>query len=242
MRLEPLDWVCDGGSNHCVVKVDFESADITRAIDIANSKAAYVNIHSAGGVVRSERVIKSRIITGKLADFAVYEYLRTQIKDRGISGQLYEYDEIRADGFQNPDDGDLILILRDKPKIVIEVRSSFCYKLRNEAEIIKKLSIYGWYTSYHKPTEPQRDWYWQFVYYLRPSGIAPVAHASHVLSFDDELEKGYLSGYIVGAASRALLNEKGITRPDEERAFYKAINPICSGLDCRNACQELFGP
>lgn len=156
-----------------------------------------------------------------------------------MSFSVNEYDKTRTDGFEHPDPYDLEL---NKPGSTqtIEVRSSFCYRLAPPDKIVKKLSIYGWYTSANKPAEPPRDWYWQVIFYLRPCDI-PQESGPAVRIFEDELEKGELIGYIVGGASRELLETIGVSRTDQDNAWYRAITPICAGLDYLGMSQAMFG-
>lgn len=55
------------------------------------------------------------------------------------------------------------------------------------------------------------------------------------------MEKGELIGYIVGGASRELLETIGVSRTDQDNAWYRAITPICAGLDYLGMSQAMFG-
>ena len=96
------------------------------------------------------------------------------------------------------------------------------------------------YTSYNKPVEPPRDWYWQVIYYLRPQDC-PQDGGPNVGVFEEELAKGMVTAYVVGGASRALLEATGVTRRDQDDAFYQAITPICDGLDYWGMVTAMFG-
>lgn len=228
MNFTGKKWYCVNGKIHYVVETVFDREDIAKAIEVANMKLSHINAHSPGGVQRSKDVIKSRIIAGKLADTAVCALLKRQIEKYDIKAKIYEYDDIRSDKFINPDPYDLVLQHYNGREELIEVRSSYCYKLAPENKIIDKLSIYGWYTSRNKQIEPPKEWYWQFVYYLRPADINDYTISS-IPIFDEELSKGFIKGYIVGGASRTQLEQFGVTRSDQDGAFYQSISPICNG-------------
>lgn len=233
MQLTPRKWKCEGNKDHIVIEIAFDAADIAAASAVADAKVKYINVHNPGGIRRAPEVIRNRIIAGKLADAAVAELLHHRI-DKSSLTQLItvnEYDKTRSDGFEHPDPYDLELLRQGQSKPeTIEVRSSFSYKLAPPDKIVKKLSIYGWYTSANKPIEPPRDWYWQVIYYLRPRDI-PLDNGPPVSIFEEELVTGRLIGYVVGGASRALLELKGSNRSDQDKACYRAISPICGGLD-----------
>lgn len=242
MKFTPKIWACDDGKQHCVIEVNFDKSDIVAATDVADAKVKFINVHNPGGIKRDSSVIRGRIIAGKLADAAVAALLERQIKKSGLceTYDIREYDKVRADGFENPDPFDLELTKHNKQFQTIEVRSSFSYRLAPAEKIIKKLSIYGWYTSANKAAESQRDWYWQVVYYLRPSDI-PQSGNLDVPVFETELEKGALVGYVVGGASCSLLNAHGISREDQDGANYRAISPICNGFDYWGMVTAMFG-
>lgn len=234
MKFALRTWQCDSNQGHAVIEVAFDAQDIDGACKVADAKVQFINVHNPGGIRRAPAVIRNRIVAGKLADAAVSTLLRSRINKSGLAQVVCvtEYDQTRNDGFQLPDPYDLELHRNGQatPE-TIEVRSSFSYRLAPPDKIVKKLSIYGWYTSANKPAEPPRDWYWQVIYYLRPRDIAQD-DGPDVGIFEDALEKGELNGYIVGGASRDLLVTQGTTRTDQDGAWYRAISPICSGLDC----------
>ena len=239
MKFSSKKWKCEGDKDHVIIEVVFDANDIKAASAVADAKVNFINVHNPGGICRPPHVIRNRIIAGKLADAAVAELLNQRIAQLGLSFSVNEYDKTRMDGFEHPDPYDLEL---NKPGSTqtIEVRSSFCYRLAPPDKIVKKLSIYGWYTSANKPAEPPRDWYWQVIFYLRPCDI-PQESGPAVRIFEDELEKGELIGYIVGGASRELLETIGVSRTDQDNAWYRAITPICAGLDYLGMSQAMFG-
>jgi len=239
VKFSAKKWKCEGDKDHVIIEVVFDANDIKAASAVADAKVNFINVHNPGGIRRPPHVIRNRIIAGKLADAAVAELLNQRIAQLGLSFSVNEYDKTRTDGFEHPDPYDLEL---NKPGSTqtIEVRSSFCYRLAPPDKIVKKLSIYGWYTSANKPAEPPRDWYWQVIFYLRPCDI-PQESGPAVRIFEDELEKGELIGYIVGGASRELLETIGVSRTDQDNAWYRAITPICAGLDYLGMSQAMFG-
>ncbi len=231
MKLTPITWACDH-KPHVVMRVDFSNHDIDQARQIAEQKIQYINVHSPGGVKRTPEIVRSRIIAGKLADYAVKELLIKEIELRGSQISVREYDEIRSDEFRKPDLYDLQIIGNQNTRDV-EVRSSFSYILSDEKRIIHRLSIYGWYVSYNKPIEPPRDFYWQVIYYLRPHNIAKSINWPDVPIFEDRIDAGAVSGYVVGGATRSMLHDTMLSavRKDQDNAFYQAVSPICSGMD-----------
>lgn len=242
MQFTGRKWKCGDNSDHCVIEVAFDAADIANAVNVANMKVQYINVHNPGGIRRSSNVIRNRIVAGKLADAAVAELLTLRLAKSNLS-QVFavtEYDKNRTDGFQLPDPYDLLVTNQGAASQTIEVRSSFCYRLAPANKIVQKLSIYGWYTSANKPAEPPRDWYWQVIYYLRPRDI-PQGEGPAVGIFEDELDKGAVVGYIVGGASSALLASKGMDRNDQDGANYRAITPICGACDYWAMVMAMFG-
>jgi len=225
-------WHCPDGHSHNVIQVDFEDIDIKRAVWIADQKLQFVNVHSPGGVVRLPAIIRNRIISGKLADHAVKYLINSTIASRGLSLVIQEYDEVRVDSWRNPDLFDL-QISSPASHRDIEVRSSFSYILPLPERIIQRLSIYGWYVSGNKPSEPPRDFYWQVIYHMRPRDISKQATWPDVPVFEDQLDAGLVRGYIVGGATKELLNDRSVAvvRSDQDRAFYQSIWPICLGMD-----------
>lgn len=165
MEFTARTWKCEENNDHCVIEVAFDKSDIAAAIAVADAKVQFINVHNPGGIKRSPTVIRNRIIAGKLADAAVGALLERRIAKSSLERVfgVREYDKSRTDGFQHPDPFDLELTKDDAAPLTIEVRSSFCYRLAPADKIIKKLSIYGWYTSANKPAEPPRDWYWQVI-------------------------------------------------------------------------------
>jgi hypothetical protein len=226
-----------------VTEVTFDRGDINDAINVANSKINFINAHNPGGIRRPPEVIKNRIVAGKLADTAVLEMINRCIQHWGLQSSFAakEYDQFRSDDFKNPDPYDLELLnLTTQETQSIEVRSSFCYKLAPVQKIAEKLSIYGWYTSANKPIEEPRDWYFQVVYYLRPRDIL-VENGIEIGIFEDQLESGVVTAYVVGGASQAELHNRGGIRADEDGAAYQAISPICQASDCRSMLKAVLG-
>ncbi|WP_223511340.1 hypothetical protein [Pseudomonas sp. GL-B-19] len=235
MLIKSKKWRCVGSENHLVVEVVFDSHDINEATSVANAKMDFINVHNPGGIQRTSEVIKNRIIAGKLADSAVLEMLNRCIGAWGLGSvfAVSEYDKSRSDNFENPDPYDLELHNKiTQATQSIEVRSSFCYKLAPVEKILEKLSVYGWYTSKNKPIEPPRDWYFQVVYYLRPRDVAQE-NSLKMKIFEDLLESGSVTGFVVGGASKELLHEHGINRLDQDGASYRAISPIYQASDCK---------
>ncbi|WP_198527904.1 hypothetical protein [Xanthomonas citri] len=201
---------------------------------MAEAKVSFINAHNPGGILRPPGIIRNRIIAGKLADSAVLSMIQQCISHWGLSDLLAvrEYDKNRSDNFENPDPYDLELInLKTLETKTIEVRSSFCYRLAPVSKIVEKLSVYGWYTSANKPVEPPRDWYFQVIYYLRPRDVENE-YGLNIDVFEDRVEAGSVTGYVVGGASRQLLDTKGVDRTDQDGASYRAIYPVCQASDC----------
>jgi len=241
MQLTGKKWKCVNGNPFYVVETVFEQKEILNAIKIADQKIDYINVHNPGGIVRSSDVIRSRIIAGKLADNAVYELLKRRIVQSKLDAEVIEYDQIRSDGFKCVDPYDLALIKPGEKEELIEVRSSFSYRLKPVTNIINKLSIYGWYTSYNKPKEPVKDWYWQFIYYMRPIDINDETRKK-IPIFEEELKKNSVTGYIVGGSNRQHLEQHGQTRKDQDGAFYQSLTPISNdGLDYFDMINLMFG-
>lgn len=243
MKFKKHNWPSNGQS-HIVVEVNFEKKDIDRALRIANSKLDHIDVHSPGGIARPAGIIKSRLIAGKLADFAVEALLNNSISKRDLNLLIEEYDSVREDNFLNPDPFDLRLVSSDKYHEIceIEVRSSFCYKLAPVQKIVDKLSIYGWYTSHNKPTEPMKDLYWQVIYYSVPADISDNASVEGLNVFDEQIENGECSAFIVGGCTQDMLTNKTLssTRRDQDNAYYQSISPISKGLDCQKLINAMF--
>ncbi|MDW5587563.1 hypothetical protein SBW04_06280 [Pseudomonas aeruginosa] len=243
MNIISTKWPCPGKSHHSVIEASFDVNDIRNAAAIAEAKVNFINAHNPGGILRSPDVIKNRIIAGKLADSAVLAMIEQCIAYWGLS-DLYavrEYDKHRSDNFENPDPYDLEIInFRTQEIKTIEVRSSFCYRLAPVSKIVEKLSVYGWYTSANKPAEPPRDWYFQVIYYLRPSDIENQ-FGINVGVFEDQLYNGSVTAYVVGGAPRPLLETAGINRTDQDGASYRSIYPVCRAYDCIEMLNAVLG-
>ena len=243
MKIKSTKWPCSGVNDHSVVEIEFDSNDINSAISVANAKVQFINAHNPGGILRSTEVIKNRIIAGKLADSAVLSMIQQCINHWGLADSyaVREYDKDRVDNFENPDPYDLELInTKTLETKTIEVRSSFCYRLAPVSKIVEKLSVYGWYTSANKPVEPPRDWYFQVIYYLRPKDV-PDEHGLNLKTFEDQVQAGSVEGYVVGGASRQLLEISGVDRTDQDGASYRAIYPICKASDCIQMLNAVVG-
>ena len=232
MELLEKTWYCADRLAHNVIQVVFDDTDIKQAAWIADQKLQYVNVHSPGGIVTLRNIIRSRIISGKLADHCVKQFLNSTISSRGLALAIQEYDEIRTDNWKNHDFFDL-QITSSLSQRDIEVRSSFSYILAQPERIIQRLSIYGWYVSGNKPIEPPRNFYWQVIYHLRPRDIRKEPSWPDLPIFEDQLEFGKLYAYIVGGATKDMLsnNQLAVIRRDQDRAFYQSISPICLGMD-----------
>jgi len=243
MKIKSTKWPCSGVVNHSVVEVNFDQNDVASAIAVADAKVQFINAHNPGGILRSPEVIKNRIIAGKLADSAVLTMISQCISHWGLSDvfAISEYDKNRVDNFENPDPYDLELTnMRTQETQTIEVRSSFCYRLAPTSKIVEKLSVYGWYTSENKPVEPPRDWYFQVIYYLRPKDV-PNESGLDIKVFEDQVNAGSVTGYVVGGASRRLLETSGIDRTDQDGASYRAIYPVCRANDCIQILNAVVG-
>lgn len=242
MRFTLLKWACAGRPEYHVVRVDFDADDIHAAQDIADRKMLYINIHSPGGIKRSSEIIKNRIIAGKLADAAVFQLIQRTIRKYSLSSYyaVHEYDNDRADGFQNPDPYDLTLGTASGME-EIEVRSSFSYRLWTPNKIIQKMSIYGWYVSANKPAETPRNWYWQVMYHLRPRDLFREPNWPDIPVFEDQLLLNRITGYIVGGSSRSILRDNGVTRRDQDGALYQSITPVCVGMDAWEMISAMLG-
>jgi hypothetical protein len=244
MELHGINWKCESGDfPQMVVKVDFENSDIQQAKYVADRKMNYVDVHSPGGIKRRPEIIRSRIIAGKLADAAVFELLTQSLKRRSLNWQLKEYDKIRNDDFQFPDPYDLLIIDAHGKSAEIEVRSSFAYRLLPQEKIVNKLSVYGWYTSQNKLVEKHHDWYWQVIYYMRPRDKQREVGWPETMVFEDCVENGAVTAFIVGGACKTYLEDNTYTsiRCDQDNAEYRAIHPICNSLDCQQMLDAMMG-
>jgi hypothetical protein len=248
MRLVAEKWRCEDAHTHTVVRADFNTDDINKATRIADQKVRYINVHSPGGIRRPPAVIRSRIIAGKLADYAVARLLSRKAREREVAVEISEYDEIREDDFRNPDPYDLRCSTADRTWDV-EIRSSFSYRISNPRNIINKLSIYGWYVSRNKPDEAHHDFYWQVIYHMRPQDIRVPAKPKYpwpdLPIFEQELAAGSVTGYLIGGATRAMLEDTNISavREDQDNASYQSVSPACAGMDVPTILQAtLAGP
>lgn len=243
MNLTRKTWECENAAAQIVVQVDFTQAEIRQAQHVADQKMQYTNEHNPGGIQRSPEIIRNRITAGKLADAAVLELLMKAVARRNLPWQIKEYDQIRTDGFRNPDQYDLLITDGQNRSAEIEIRSSFSYRLLPQDKIVKKLSTYGWYTSANKAVEGHHDWYWQVVYYLRPRDIPRDPKWPLVDVFEDCLDAGAVTGFIVGGACKAMLEDtsQSCERSDQDGARYRAIHPICNSLDCQEMLDAMFG-
>ncbi|MBA3240578.1 MAG: hypothetical protein H0T60_05055 [Acidobacteria bacterium] len=248
MRLVADKWRCEDGHTHTVVRADFNTDDINKATHIADQKVRHINVHSPGGIKRPPEVIHSRIIAGKLADYAVARLLRAKARERKVGVEISEYDEAREDDFRNPDPYDLRCSAAERVWDV-EIRSSFSYKISNPRNIINKLSIYGWYVSRDKPAENPHDFYWQVIYHMRPQDVRVPAKPRFpwpdLPIFEQQLAAGSVTGFIIGGATRTMLEDANIStvREDQDNAKYQSVFPACAGMDIPAILQAtLAGP
>lgn len=243
MEFKKVKWPCDSGISQVVVQVSFDRSDIQRAQHIAAQKMLYIDVHSPGGMERAPEIIRNRIVAGKLADAAVLELITLSIQKRKSTWRIEEYDETRNDGFEFPDQYDLLVVDDHGDKFEIEVRSSFAYRLIPEEKIVKKLSVYGWYTSVNKAAEKHHNWYWQVIYHMRPQDIEPEEGWPPVVVFEDCLEAGEVTAFIVGGASKLMLEDNALAsnRYDQDNAQYRSIYPICKSFDCKQMIVEMLG-
>src|SRR5690348_12931133 len=123
MKLSHFNWKCADGHAHVVIRAEFDATDIAAAAGVADHKLQHINVHSPGGVARKPSVIRSRIISGKLADYAVKEVLKQEVASKGLALTVAEYDEIRTDNWVSPDEFDLRVNNATK-QWMVEVRSS----------------------------------------------------------------------------------------------------------------------
>ncbi len=230
MRLNPLVWQC-GDHTHDVVRVDFDAADIREADRIGRLKVPYMNNHDPAGIPRPPEVVRIRAVAGKLADAAFREHVQAQIIAQGLGLHVEEYDAIRTDNFQHGDLYDFRILDGGQERFV-EVRSSFSYRVPAAERIVRSLSIYGWYVTAHH-SEPHRDFYWQFMWYWRPQNKPRQPKWPNVPIFEDQLNAGAVHGYLVGGATRDMLDDPAISsvRADQDGADYQAVCPICRGYD-----------
>lgn len=237
MRLSPKKWPDQQGNDHWIVNVAFDEADVLRAQETARAKVKHVNVHSPGGIHRTQTVIENRITAGKLADLAVLSLIKRSIEKFNLKDRFsaFEYDAQRTDNYRDPDPYDLLLTdSSNSQKSAIEVRSSFCYMLPDPILIINKLSIYGWYTSANKAVEPPKDWYWQVIFHSRPEDIPePNRVAVPIPVFEQTLRDFSTTCIVVGGSTHAALKANGVVRSDQDKASYQSIFPISKGLDVK---------
>lgn len=248
MRLTTEKWGCEDGHTHTVVAAHSNADDIEKATLIADQKVRHINVHSPGGIERPPQVIRSRIIAGKLADYAVEKLLRVKARERKVEIDISEYDEVRDDDFRNPDPYDLRCATATRAWDV-EIRSSFCYQISRPQSIINKLSIYGWYVSRDKPDEAHHDFYWQVIYHMRPADVQVPTKPKYpwpkLPIFEEHLAAGSVTGYVIGGATRAMLEDKTVSaaRKDQDGAQYQSVSPACRGMDVPTILQAtLAGP
>ncbi len=241
MKLTPGTWQSTTTGKIFVVGiVQFESIDIERATFIVNKKISHVDIHSPAGIKRSRDVIFSRLLAGKLADHAVEFLLKSCISKNDLNYKIQEYDSVRNDNFLNPDPYD-ILIVGSNFNYEIEVRSSFCYRLKDKELLIDKLSSYGFYTSRTKTFEPPKDFYWQVVFYNKPRDLVQLGDFSAATIFEDDIINGCLEAYIVGGGPRSMFqSDTAVIRSDQDGAYYHSIFPISNGYDCAELLNQIF--
>ncbi|EKP0299518.1 hypothetical protein [Aeromonas veronii] len=233
MRLEREVWKTQNGKDFAIGVVKFDSVDVARALDIVKKKIDHVNVHSPAGIKRNNEVIESRLLAGKLADHAVEYLINKCIIKKNLPFIVQEYDSVRCDNFISPDPYD-ILVYGNNMRYEVEVRSSFCYRLRDKESILDKLSCYGFYTSKTKGYEPLKDYYWQVVFHNVPRDISNAGDGLNVVRvFEDDVRNKCLEAYIVGGGPRSIfLSDQSEVRKDQDGAFYQSIYPISNGFDC----------
>ena len=59
--------------------------------------------------------------------------------------------------------------------------------------------------------------------------------------FEDQLDAGCVTAYVVGGASRLLLEDKGLDRKDQDGASYRAIFPVYQASDCIKILNSVVG-
>lgn len=237
MLLTPENWNHCDFTPHSVVKVDFDAEEIREAYAIAQLKLPHTGVYDPGGAVRDATVMINRIVSGELADQAVTKILNEYYASRSLQCMAIEYDSIRRDDFQNNAPYSIQIQNHGVNTKTAEVRSSFCYRLRDTKAMLNKLSIYGWYTSYGKPTENQKDLYFQVFYHLRPESVPKKDEWPNVPVFEECLRGGRVTAYVVGGADRDLLSNSGATKKDDvSGAFYQAIFPADTGYDIEKMC------
>jgi len=240
MKLKFEPWLTTNKLKFKIIKAIFEKKDIEEAKKIALAKFKFTNPNDPSGNARSDDTIYNRHCAGKLADFAVKHLINKKFEVSGSPLLCVDYDEIRTDNFKEPDLFDLAIYSEDSKKIEIEVRSSFCYRIKNPQEIINKMSIIGPYTASHKLKENPHDWYFQFYWHMIPESFK--SHNIKKLPvFEEAMESNQLFGFIVGAANVGMLNDNSITKDQlDQGAEYKAVFPVSNGMDPISATNEIY--
>lgn len=223
---------------HSIFKVDFDALDINQAKITAQKKLHYTSVYDPSGATRDYSIINSRIIAGELADQAVTKILNNFFISKFLSCKAVEYDDIRQDDFKDTADFSILIEGQGIATKKAEVRSSFCYRLKDPKAMLNKLSIYGWYTSYGKPAEEKKELYFQVFYHLRPQSVAKQTEWPDIPEFEECLRNGSISAYVIGGADHNLLLSQGVTKKDDvSGAFYKAIYPSETGHDITEMCR-----
>lgn len=231
------EWLHSDFSKHAVIRVEFDLHDIRKAFGVAEKKLNHTGVGDPGGQARSRGVMINRIVQGELADQAVTEILNSYYRDMSLQYSAVEYDDIREDAFLNPAPYSILIQNSSGAAKRAEVRSSFCYKLRDATSILNKFSMYGWYVSYGKPTEDVKDLYFQVFYHMRPESVPAENARAELPVFEECLRLGRVIAYVVGGANNDLLLRDGITKKDDvEGAFYHAIYPADTGYDIDTMC------
>ncbi|MDR6144891.1 hypothetical protein QE363_000684 [Sphingomonas sp. SORGH_AS870] len=113
------------------IRAVFDGDDLDRARHIAMRKVDLVNVNSPGGSPRERDVRLRRLVAGKLADHAVRRILERYYQKNEMRWTVEEYDEIRADDFQDADPWDLRCFDDTGRCLLVEVRSSFVHWLKS---------------------------------------------------------------------------------------------------------------
>lgn len=243
MLLTEQSWPAAESRSHGIIQVDCDPSDIERARYYADLKLATVNPHGPGGLLRNKQVVRNRLTAGKLADAAVGAWLQQACAMHPAlpSGTvLLEYDRVRTDEFQYPDPYDLALLTPEGVLRSMEVRASFSYRVGRPSTIARKLSLYGWYSTHNKAMEPEKDGYWQAFFYARPEDLPAPEGFAQIPVFEDCLNQGKVTLYLVAGASRALLERIGQTRKDQDQAEYWAIYPAERAWDIPEMTRRLL--
>lgn len=77
---------------------------------------------------------------------------------------------------------------------------------------------------------------------MRPADIKPDRSWPDVNVFEECLEIGKVSGFIVGGATQRMLKDPFIAKvnQDQDGALYQSISPICIGFDCEKMLNAMF--